>query len=181
MHFKAKNLTIPKHPRLLILAQNLKVLWPPKQRSIFSGTPCIMFVGTEKYLEIKFTWMPQWNRTWMTQGPVSPEQGGRGWWACGCWTGNRIIYTQHMIGNGIPPEADLIHQLLNLSGHVSNFISSWLLNKCWKKDFLTEYDVKKNLFYLLSPGWGSWGWGLVCHQIPSCRESPDEKKMWLEY
>ena len=33
-------LRIPRHPWLLILAQNLRVLWPPKQRSIFSGTPC---------------------------------------------------------------------------------------------------------------------------------------------
>ena len=30
MHFKAENLTIPKHPRLLFLAQNLGVLWPSK-------------------------------------------------------------------------------------------------------------------------------------------------------
>ena len=30
MHFKAENLTIPKHPRLLFLAQNLGVLRPSK-------------------------------------------------------------------------------------------------------------------------------------------------------
>ena len=33
MHFKAKNLRIPKHPRLLFLAQNLGVLQPSKTRS----------------------------------------------------------------------------------------------------------------------------------------------------
>ena len=30
MHFKAENLTIPKHPQLLFLAQNLGVLRPSK-------------------------------------------------------------------------------------------------------------------------------------------------------
>ena len=30
MHFKAENLRIPKHPRLLFLAQNLRVLRPSK-------------------------------------------------------------------------------------------------------------------------------------------------------
>ena len=35
MHFKAKNLRIPKHPRLLFLAQNLGVLQPSKTRYNF--------------------------------------------------------------------------------------------------------------------------------------------------
>ena len=35
MHFKAKNLRIPKHPRLLFLAQNLGVLQPSKTRYHF--------------------------------------------------------------------------------------------------------------------------------------------------
>ena len=35
MHFKAENLRISKHPQLSIVAQNLKELRPPKQRSIF--------------------------------------------------------------------------------------------------------------------------------------------------
>ena len=51
MHFKAENLQIPKHPWLLFLAQNLKVLRPPKQRSIFSGTPCTN-VHVPKFLSI---------------------------------------------------------------------------------------------------------------------------------
>ena len=40
MHFKAESLRIPKHPRLLFLAQNLGVLRPSKQGIIFCGTPC---------------------------------------------------------------------------------------------------------------------------------------------
>ena len=35
MHFKAENLTIPKHPQLLFLAQNLGVLRPSKTWSHF--------------------------------------------------------------------------------------------------------------------------------------------------
>ena len=35
MHFKAENLRIPKHPRLLFLAQNLWMLRPPKTRYNF--------------------------------------------------------------------------------------------------------------------------------------------------
>ena len=35
MHFKAENLRIQKHPALLILAQNLKVLWPTKIKMHF--------------------------------------------------------------------------------------------------------------------------------------------------
>ena len=51
MHFKAENLQIPKHPWLLFLTQNLKVLQPPKQRSIFSGTPCIVHSLIAELLE----------------------------------------------------------------------------------------------------------------------------------
>ena len=40
MHFKAENLRIPKHPQLLFLVQNLRVLQPSKQGVIFCGTPC---------------------------------------------------------------------------------------------------------------------------------------------
>ena len=35
MHFKAENLRIPKHPRLLFLAQHLGVLRPSKTRCHF--------------------------------------------------------------------------------------------------------------------------------------------------
>ena len=35
MHFKAENLRIPKHPRLLVLAQNLWVLRPSKTKQNF--------------------------------------------------------------------------------------------------------------------------------------------------
>ena len=44
MHFKAENLTIPKHPRLLFLAQNLGVLWPSKTWEHFFGTTCTLSI-----------------------------------------------------------------------------------------------------------------------------------------
>ena len=44
MHFKAENLTIPKHPRLLFLAQNLGVLWPSKSWGHFFWDTLYMFI-----------------------------------------------------------------------------------------------------------------------------------------
>ena len=41
-------------------------------------------------------------------------------------TGNRITRDRKQ---NPPPEADLVHQLLYLSGHVSDLVSCWLLNK----------------------------------------------------
>ena len=62
----------------------------------------------------------------MTPGRASPLPGGPGWSAYGYWKQEKVL---HVTGNRISPEADLVHQLLYLSGHVSDLVSCWLLNK----------------------------------------------------
>ena len=68
MHIKAENLRIPKHPRLLFLAQNLWVLWPSKTKqnffwdTLYYRTVLNYFIDRLEYSNVELNCVLLWDK-----------------------------------------------------------------------------------------------------------------------